>query len=777
MNNILTLNKLYVLSGVSGSGKTYFLNKLIDGGLPKESIVSINDLLSNILGIPKVVNEFNKIKKNGFNNIVKEILDIRLSQNLTTFIDDVNLTEEVRKMYFDLAKKHGMDTEILIFNNELNILNERKNVNENEFREQLNKFKKDSSIKYRYINHNDYYKVLPELLTTNKLDVIGDVHGLLNELIDFLSKNNWQYKGGFFEPLDKERRLLFLGDILDRGTQSVELLKVVKNTCEKGYAKLLIGNHEEKLISAYDKFKQENVILYKSLSAFQTFTEFLKLKDDEREELFKFLQSCSVKATIWIDKKTQKATQINEDDIFKIGFCHANNVMFDESFMPRSLALYGTREKNSDRIYDENYVKKINSHILFRGHVLNHGDQDFVCSLEDDQAFEGNLVLIKLDEYIKSVKENNWEPNYFCFEENMLKYKSEFNFDKYIKGKIMLLKEMNNLVENGLATDGWRKDESGKKQPHEDGFKVFKYSKAVHFKRLWKSNPWLEKARGLVLDQAGNIVVHPFDKLYNFGEYDVGQNVSKDKKVQVIEKVNGYLGCISKHPFKNELVLSTTGSIAKDAPYVQMIGDFINPELNGRLLNFFNKNNMTLMFEVVHPKDPHIIEYSEKDYGLWLIGARKKDLDAKTETEPYLDNISKTLGFKRPAWEEKTFGEVLESLQTSQLEGFMIRDGDNNDPMMKIKTNYYLVTKFVGRMGKNMVKMMFNHSEQFKEQKVDEEFYPIVDKIISKISENDFNEMPQGERVLFVREIVNETRNEFLSEDKTISTTRKLNFK
>lgn len=337
----------------------------------------------------------------------------------------------------------------------------------------------------------------------------------------------------------------------------------------------------------------------------------------------------------------------------------------------------------------------------------------------------------------------------------------------------MLLEEMNNLVEKGLATDGWRKDETGRKKAHEDGFKVFKYSKKVHFKKLWKTNPWLEKARGLVLDKNGNIVVHPFDKLYNFGEYNVGQSLDTNKKVQVIEKVNGYLGCISKHPFKDELLLSTTGSVAKEAPFVQMINDFITPEYTKKLMNFFNHNNMTLMFEVVHPEDPHIIEYGESDYGLWLIGAREKNLNSKIESEEYLDRIAKELGFKRPKWEEETFGEVLDSLQSSQLEGFMIRDGDTHEPLMKIKTNYYLVTKFVGRMGNNMVSMMFNHSEQFKEKKVDEEFYPIVDKIISKISEKEFAEMPQGERVLFVREIVNETRNEFLSKNKEIEITRK----
>ena len=778
MNKTILLDKLYILSGPSGSGKSFWLKKLVEAGLDKSSIISHDELVNNILGIPLVKGEYNNVKKNGLNNIIKEILDIRMSQNMATFLDGSNLSEEIRKSLSDIAYKHGMNCEILIFNQANDVLEKRKNISSKELSKQLEKFKPTSVLPHSIIEENINYEIKIPLLETSKIDVIGDVHGLFDELLKLVAKNDWKYtsNGHYLKHQDKERKILFLGDIVDRGTQSIEILKLVKNTCEMGQGLFVVGNHEEKLISAYKKYKEEGVFSYKSMSAAFTLNDFLKLEEKERDNLFNFLLNANIKHSLWINKKNGKVTKENSKDLLKLGFCHAPNEFFDECFMPRSLALYGKRYDeltDIDKIYDKNFKDGINEHILFRGHITLTSNQDAVYSLEDGQAFEGNLVMLRLDSYIDLLRKNKWEPKFKIFEKSVLKYKTDFNFDNYVMEKKMILNEMNKLVESGLATDGWRKDSvTGQKKAHEDGFKIYKYSKRVHFKKLWKTNPWLEKARGLVLDPMGNIIVHPFDKLYNFGEYNVGQRVPKDKKVQVIEKVNGYLGCISKHPFKNELLLSTTGSLGHDAPYVKMIGDFITPELNGKLINFFKNNDMTLMFEVVHKNDPHIIEYSEKDYGLWLIGARKKDLKAQTESEEYLDRISKTLGFKRPQWEEKTFGEVLESLQTSQLEGFMIRDGDTHEPMMKIKTNYYLVTKFVGRMGGNMVKMMFNHPEKFKEDKVDEEFYPIVDKIISKISENDFNEMPQSERVLFVREIVNETRSEFLSVNK-----KKLNIK
>lgn len=774
MEHKIILDKLYILSGPSGSGKTTFVEELIKKGLPEDAVIQIDGLAQSIFGNQKINKYYLELQKNNFKNIAKEMLSIRLSQNMATFIDDANLDDTTRKEYQEIAQKYGMNTEVLIFDKDELTLQQRTDIPKFALKEQLKNFQTDSSLPYRLINESLKYETTPSLLNTTKLDIVGDVHGLFDELIKLLEKSGWKYseKDNSLTHEDPERKLLFVGDIVDRGTQSMQVLKLVKNLCDKGLATLILGNHEEKLLSSYKKYKETGIFAHKSLSASLTFTDFLKLEESEQESLFKFLSFCNVRQSIWLDKTTAKITDKDNVNTFKIGMCHAPNEYYDENFMPRSLALYGAGMRDigdMDKIYNENYKNKSNSHILFRGHVANTSKQDHVFSLEGGQAFDGSLVILKLDRYIGYMKKNNWESKYEYFIKSTIKYKTNFNYNNYVKERVMLLNEMNNLVIQGLATDGWRRNpETGHKVAHEDGFKVYKYSKQVHFKRLWKSNSWLEKARGLVLDPAGNIVVHPFDKLYNFGEYDVGQGISNDKKVQVIEKVNGYLGCISKHPFKDELVLSTTGSITKDAPYVKMIGDFITPELNTSLLEYFKENNKTLMFEVVHPQDPHIIEYKEKDYGLWLIGAREKELSSKIETEDYLDMIGKKLGFRRPAWEEKSFGQVLESLQSSELEGYMIRDAEDKDntPLMKIKTNYYLVTKFVGRMGKNMVKMMFNHSEQFKEQKVDEEFYPIVDKIISKVSETKFNEMPQLDRVNFVREIVNETRQEFLDDGK-----------
>jgi hypothetical protein len=159
-----------------------------------------------------------------------------------------------------------------------------------------------------------------------------------------------------------------------------------------------------------------------------------------------------------------------------------------------------------------------------------------------------------------------------------------------------------------------------------------------------------------------------------------------------------------------------------------------------------------------------MIEYPIEKHGLWLIGARGLTFSDKPIGEIDLDNLGEKLGFKRGFWYEAKFGEVFEKLQNSRLEGFIIRDAQTNETLMKIKTNYYLVTKFIGRLNSKMISLMFANPEKFKQDHVDEEFYPIVDFIIKNKKKEDFESMDQKERVEYVRNIVNNIRDSLKTE-------------
>lgn len=774
---ILESNKLYILSGISASGKSTLTNKLLNQGLPEDAIISSDTIRKNILGtnffsddngIAETLIGWNTAQKEIF-EIIDQILNIRLKQKLTTILDATNLTDKVREHYVNIANKHGVESQVIIFDVPVDILKERlsrrnERFGPNVIDKQADIFEKSSKFPFFVFDSETNFLLTPNLLNTTKIDVLGDVHGMFNEVIDLLKPQQWHFNGRYFENIDKERKLLFLGDIVDRGEQSIPMLKAVYEGVKAGTTLFILGNHEAKLISSYDQYISQGIVRGKSLSSAETFMELLKLPKEEQSNLIEFLRKSPISYCLHTDIN-KNITNSSDDNVIKFTFNHADNIYYHPYKTPYSYALYGNKnyEGDNDQKYEENYNLGINKYIYFRGHVLETSQQNHIFSLEDNQAFNGNLLFIPFDKYIDRLYNNNWVSNYEIFKESIMKKKTEYNFDEKIKDKVTFLKELDKLQKEGLVSDGWRKDENGEKTPHPDGFKIYKYAKKVFFKRLWKTNPVFEKARGLVLDIAGNIVVHPFNKIYNYGEYDTGLEVAKDKKVHVVEKLNGFMGCISKHPFKNELLLSTTGSLT--SPFIQYIRDFITPDLEQNLLHHFKDNKQTLMFEVIHPQDKHIIEYPLEQHGLWLIGARGLTFNDEPLGEIQLDKLGEKLGFKRGFWYEAKFGDVLQKLQNSELEGFMIRDAETDDTLMKIKTNYYLVTKFIGRMNSKMTNLMFANPEKFKQDHVDEEFFPIVDFIVKDKKKEEFESIEPKERVDYVRGIVNHIRDSFKLEN------------
>lgn len=75
-------------------------------------------------------------------------------------------------------------------------------------------------------------------------DIIGDVHGCLDalrRLCDALG-----YDEAFHHPQD--RRLVFLGDLADRGPDSLGVLALVSRMVSHGRALLTLGNHDDALL-------------------------------------------------------------------------------------------------------------------------------------------------------------------------------------------------------------------------------------------------------------------------------------------------------------------------------------------------------------------------------------------------------------------------------------------------------------------------------------------------------------------------------------------------
>lgn len=75
------------------------------------------------------------------------------------------------------------------------------------------------------------------------IDFIGDVHGHADELEELLIKLGYAKKDNYYAHPDK-RKVLFVGDYIDRGPKIRETLEIVKQMVDNDSAIALLGNHE-----------------------------------------------------------------------------------------------------------------------------------------------------------------------------------------------------------------------------------------------------------------------------------------------------------------------------------------------------------------------------------------------------------------------------------------------------------------------------------------------------------------------------------------------------
>lgn len=73
-------------------------------------------------------------------------------------------------------------------------------------------------------------------------DFIGDIHGHADKLEELLLKLGYTKTNGIYSHPD--RKVLFVGDYIDRGKKIKETLEIVKAMVDSENAIALLGNHE-----------------------------------------------------------------------------------------------------------------------------------------------------------------------------------------------------------------------------------------------------------------------------------------------------------------------------------------------------------------------------------------------------------------------------------------------------------------------------------------------------------------------------------------------------
>jgi len=87
------------------------------------------------------------------------------------------------------------------------------------------------------------------VLCDDGLAVIGDVHGCLDELLELLEKIGWS--------MERSRSItvVLVGDLVNKGPKSLEVLRFAKAACSKVNFYAVRGNHDEAALKAFHKHR------------------------------------------------------------------------------------------------------------------------------------------------------------------------------------------------------------------------------------------------------------------------------------------------------------------------------------------------------------------------------------------------------------------------------------------------------------------------------------------------------------------------------------------
>jgi protein phosphatase len=301
---------LIVLIGASGSGKSSFARKHF---LPTEIISS--DYCRSILADDE---NDQSVSGEAF-ELLHYIVAKRLKAGRLTVVDATNVKPEDRKPLLQIAKDYHCFAVAIAFDLPAQLCHDRnqKRGNRNfgihvveRHRQNLRKSLRFLDKEFRFAHVLNSVEKIDRVefvrtpswsnrkTETGPFDIIGDIHGCCDELEILLGKLGYQAtpatETGFWDfPIyshPEGRRVLFVGDLVDRGIRNMDTVKLVRNMIEANSALCVCGNHEFKLMR-YLRGKKVTV----SHGLQQTIDELdsipTEVSEDYKIDLQKFLDS------------------------------------------------------------------------------------------------------------------------------------------------------------------------------------------------------------------------------------------------------------------------------------------------------------------------------------------------------------------------------------------------------------------------------------------------------------------------------------------------------
>jgi protein phosphatase len=259
---------LVLLVGCIGAGKSTLAQRLFE----KHEIVSIDDYREVVSGDRRDQGATADAVA-----VAAEVVERRLKRRLLTVIDATNVRSEDRRVWTEIAARtHSLVTAIVLdpgqgFCQRMAEARDGDRHSPKAVAQQHNTLARDR----RRLKHDGIRNIVtlsdPAMIAAAELvrrptwndlrtehgpfDIIGDIHGMTDELEELLVKLGWAViwvnnpgegrHPSLFHP--DGRKLVFLGDACDRGPRSLDALLIMKEAVSSGHGFAVASNHDDRL--------------------------------------------------------------------------------------------------------------------------------------------------------------------------------------------------------------------------------------------------------------------------------------------------------------------------------------------------------------------------------------------------------------------------------------------------------------------------------------------------------------------------------------------------
>jgi protein phosphatase len=276
---------LVVLIGPSGSGKSSFARKHF-----KPTEILSSDYCRGLVSD----DENNQAATNDAFEVLHFIAAKRLAAGKLMVVDATNVQPESRKGFVELARQFHCLPVAIVLNlperlcQDCNQGRADRNFGPHVIRQQSQQLRRSlrglEREGFRHVftfntpEEVDAATVERQPLWNNKkqehgpFDIVGDVHGCYDELIVLLGMLGYAEQPGGAWNHSAGRKLVFLGDLVDRGPKSPEVVRLVMESVNAGFALCVPGNHDIKFMrKIWGKDVQITHGLAESLAQFEIY--------------------------------------------------------------------------------------------------------------------------------------------------------------------------------------------------------------------------------------------------------------------------------------------------------------------------------------------------------------------------------------------------------------------------------------------------------------------------------------------------------------------------